>query len=228
MATRRLNYGSDYQLLRYLGYHRNTLNQQILKATSAGSAVEWLDYRFAKSKPTVSRQWQGLAFLSTHGVLHEAWQKFWPHGSGIQNWDAAGWIVGAGRPAPLLVEAKAHLAELKSSCKATDPHAERQIAASLDDVKRALGVPADRDWMQEYYQYCNRIAALYFLDKQGIDAHLVFIYFYGDPNPWVKPLKTIAAWDVALEEQAQHVGLPENHPLSERIHKLFLPATADH
>lgn len=39
----RLGYGSEFQLLRYLGHHRNYLNDAIRKEIGEG-AIEWLDY----------------------------------------------------------------------------------------------------------------------------------------------------------------------------------------
>jgi hypothetical protein len=41
-------YGSEWHLLRYPGYHRNTLNDGVLQATG-GSEVEWLDLEFSRS-----------------------------------------------------------------------------------------------------------------------------------------------------------------------------------
>ena len=38
-----LGYGSEYQLLRYLGHHRNYLNDEIRKVIGEGP-IMWLDY----------------------------------------------------------------------------------------------------------------------------------------------------------------------------------------
>lgn len=43
MAEMAIGYGSEYQLLRYLGHHRNFLNGEINKVIGSGG-IEWLDY----------------------------------------------------------------------------------------------------------------------------------------------------------------------------------------
>ncbi len=78
--------------------------------------------------------------------------------------------------------------------------------------------------LRSYYQFCNRLAVLYFLHQQGVGAHLLFLYFVGDKrdNRVICP-ETKAEWREALKEQDEHVGLPDNHLLSAYVHKLFLP-----
>ena len=44
MAEMALGYGSEYQLLRYLGHHRNFLDSKIKEATKSDSPIEWMDY----------------------------------------------------------------------------------------------------------------------------------------------------------------------------------------
>jgi len=85
----------------------------------------------------------------------------------------------------LLVEAKANIQELKSSCGAKEKGQRSEggrklIAHTLAAVKSTLGVAEDRDWLNGYYQYCNRIAVLEFLNRQKVPTRLMFIYFVGD------------------------------------------------
>ena len=56
MADIGYGYGSEWHLLRFLGYHRNALDSPILRATG-GQEIEWLD--FPQSGP--SRMVQVLA-----------------------------------------------------------------------------------------------------------------------------------------------------------------------
>jgi hypothetical protein len=53
---------------------------------------------------------------------------------------------------------------------------------------------------------------------------LVLIYFYGDkrPDTFIGP-PSPEAWQPVLEEQARQLGLEHEYPLSDRVHKLFLP-----
>jgi len=90
-------------------------------------------------------------------------------------------------------------------------------------VMEALNVPLDRDWLNGYYQFCNRIAALYFLTHHGVKAHLLFIYFEGDKmaHGGTCP-QTVLAWESSLAAQSNWVGLPVVNMLDNRIHKLCL------
>ncbi len=60
-------YGSEWHLLRYLGYHRALLSQKVGEALGAGS-VEWLDFPFAKDGAPLQddREFRGLEFLSPY------------------------------------------------------------------------------------------------------------------------------------------------------------------
>ncbi len=52
---------------------------------------------------------------------------------------------------------------------------------------------------------------------------LLVIYFCGDQDgPGRSCPATPAMWEEALSMQARHLGLPSQHPLSDRIHRLFL------
>ena len=80
-------------------------------------------------------------------------------------------------------------------------------------------------WLSCYYQFCNRVAVLHFLNQHGAPARLLFLYFTGDefPDGSVDCPTSEDGWRLALAKQAEHVGLPDGHALSSRIHKLFLP-----
>ena len=122
----------------------------------------------------------------------------------------------------LLVEAKANVEEIESSCKAKKD-GRAQIEAALAQTKEALGVRLEHDWLNRYYQFCNRVAALHFLNIHDVPAHLLFVYFVGDHIPGRTCPQDAQAWGPVLLAQEEHVGLPANHPLAHRIHKLFLP-----
>jgi hypothetical protein len=189
-------------------------------------SVKWLDFNFdPKKKPWYDTEWESLNFLPAESVVRVAWRECWPHGRGIQTWDAVARVSVAGQPEWLLVEAKAHVGELATTCKAGERGLER-IRAALRETKRALGVPDDRNWLTGCYQYCNRVAALQFLTKHDVPARLLFIYFLGDSLPGGVCATEEDGWRTALDRQAAQVGLPSGHPLTDRIHTLFLPVSA--
>lgn len=86
----------------------------------------------------------------------------------------------------------------------------------------------ERDWLNGHYQFCNRIAVLHFLIEHGHPARLLFLHFTGDRSG---PSRTCPAnadeWAEALAAQAAHVGLPEHHPLQDRVHILMLDVTGE-
>lgn len=214
-------YGSEWHLLRFLGRHRNRLNQEVL-ATSGADSVEWLDSPFGRGREDA--EWKGLDFLPDAEVRAQ-WSQFWPQTGNVQNWDAVGQIRAGGEASWLLVEAKAHESEMRSSCGAKG-EGRRKIQAALAATKSALGVTVDADWENGYYQYCNRLATLHFLTTHGVSAQLFFVHFVGDefPDGRVCPA-TVQDWEKAVAARDDHVALPEHHILQSRIWDLFLDVT---
>jgi hypothetical protein len=217
-------YGSEWHLLRYMGRHRRELDRRIL-AETGGEEIEWLDFRFDPSAPFGDRELRGVEFLPPEHRARIGWATFWPTRGNAQNWDAIGRLRRDGATEWLLVEAKGNLEELRSSCGAKAGEAGAVlIAQTFARTKRRLGVDPARDWLNGYYQYANRLAVLDFLNEENEPARLLFIYFTGDKNGERNCPPEAAGWREALAEQDRHLGLGDGHPLSQRVHKLFLPA----
>lgn len=213
-------YGSECHLLRFLGRHRRYLDREVLSLIG-GDRIEWLDFHFDPESKWKDAERVGLDFIAEQRV-QAAWAEFWPQTGRAQNWDAVGKVHDKGEESWLLVEAKANAEELESNCKAK-ANGRAQIEAALAQTKENLGVRPERDWLNGYYQLCNRIAVLHFLGVQHVAAHLLFVYFVGDSVPGRTCPQDIESWKPLLLAQEQHVALPADHPLAHRIHKLFLP-----
>ena len=160
-------------------------------------------------------EFRDAAFLQVigHQELREKLRAFWPK-SGPQ-WDG---LALCGEKV-ILVEAKAHIAEMQSNCMA-GPKSVAQIESALSAAAKYFGAADSSRWTRGYYQYANRLAHLYFLASNGVDAHLVFIYFTSaDMNGPV----SAAGWAPARKEAHNHLGLShlEEH---ERVHDLFVDA----
>src|SRR5271168_3761321 len=194
MAKMGNGYGSEYHLLRFLGRHRAYFNQQVCAAVET-TEVEWLDHQFDSGAPTKDHEWKSLDFIGADSAVVKEWQKWWPIGRGIHNWDAVGRIKAGDNWEWVLVEAKANLEEIRSSCGAVQ--GKDQIRKALDEVKVALGAAPDRNWLTGYYQFCNRVAALHFLNGHAQSAHLLFIYFVGDRISGRTCPKTDTGWEKA-------------------------------
>lgn len=140
--------------------------------------------------------------------------QFWPV-RGPQ-WDA----LGKSNETVFLIEAKANIPEMVSpSSKATNQSLEL-INKSFDEVKEYLNIRNEIDWSKTFYQYANRVAHLYFLiEKNKIDAHLIFIYFIKDKS--VNGTETIEEWKGAIKTMELYLGL-SHHKLKKYIHDIFI------
>lgn len=223
MADIGYGYGSEWHLLRYLGRHRKELDRAILNQTG-GAAVDWLDFEFGSKTRFGDREIRGIDFLPAGHPANKAWSRFWPTRGNAQNWDAVARLNKGGTSEWLLVEAKANLQEIKSTCGADpDKAGYGKIVIALEETKKALGIDASRDWMDGYYQYANRLAVLNFLASQGVSARLLFIYFTGDRNGPLDCPSDESGWAKAIEAQNRHLGIAKRNPILERVYQLFLP-----
>jgi len=221
-------YGSEWHLLRYLGYHRNYLSQKILNITG-GENISWLDFRFSKKYAYLNndREHVGIEFIKDRNVINK-WKQFWPQTGTLQNWDAVGKIIYEDHEEWLLVEAKAHLSEVKSGCGAKSQASKDLIKAALKKTASAFceQSPPIENWFSPYYQYANRLAVLYFLMKEcdpDIPARLLFLYFYGDHRDDAQCPQGEDDWCSIMSAIRNRLVLDRNDDLNKRIHHLFLP-----
>lgn len=224
-------YGSEWHLLRLMGRHRNYLNGMIISSIGWGSKIDWLDFCFTPGDLS-DQELKGLSFLSSQGIpgwerIEQQWRKFWPQTGNPPNWDAVGWLDNSANNSInrelLLVEAKAHLGEIRSVCKATSPVSIEKIRIAFEEVQKDLGISPLKDWLTPYYQYANRVATLWFLHKHGIKAHLINIYFVGDKNPKATCPIHQSQWVTPITQVINAIGIPNNHPIRDRIHHIFIP-----
>ncbi len=230
MAEMGHGYGSECHLLRFLGRHREWFNNSVCAKIGADT-VEWTDFHFDRNKRWMDGERKGLDFLLPNDPVLTDWVGFWPSRGNAPNWDAVGDATFQGRHEWLLVEAKAHIGELRSNCQAREDGLST-ITKALEHAKKALGVSTDRDWLRGYYQFANRLTILNFLRENGVAARLLFIYFVGDNFDRASAYKAEcpqdeAGWTAALSAEAQWLGLDRTHPLSNYVHKLFVPVVVD-
>ena len=156
-----------------------------------------------------------IKVLGLEGKLVVPLKDFWP--SNGPNWDA----LGLTNNGVILVEAKAHLNEIGSSCGAKRDSSIKKISSSLNEVKASLGIGNESNWMKDYYQYANRIAHLYYLRTLNmVDTHLVFLYFINDTA--MNGPKNISEWEVKIQEVECQLGLHKDYGLRKYIHNVFV------
>jgi hypothetical protein len=210
-----------------MGRHRQLFNQLVLESIGCEETIDWLDFGFAPNEVWQDAEIKGLGFLdpTEHKEVLDAWAEFWPQRGEAQNWDAVGVLTHRdGSKEWLLLEAKANLEEVKSDCGANPAKSGwAKISQAFDLTKDALGVSQDADWMTGYYQYANRLAILHFLNQmQSIPARLIMVYFVGDRGDARRTCPADeSGWQAALQQQEDHLGLPPDHALADRIHKVF-------
>jgi hypothetical protein len=157
-------------------------------------------------------------FLKEIGLeqLTEELNQFWPK-NGPQ-WDALGKTKDD--KGFILVEAKANVPEITSSCSAKDRKSLTIISERLAETQRWLKCRNPQiDWKYGFYQYANRLAHLYFLkEKAQKEAYLVFLYFVDDSTHIPTSLD---AWNSALKLQKQLMGL-SSRILSDKVIELFI------
>ena len=161
---------------------------------------------------------QAVGLSHLRSSLSILWPRFGP------SWDALATVAGEkGVHGVILLEAKSHFKELGNPAYACGAKGEslENIKASLAIVKHALGVSEDSDWLGKYYQYANRLAHLLWLNEEGVPTWMVFLYFIGDLEQ--RGPNTDVEWRHKLNEMRIELGLPEYHPLSDRIVNVFVP-----
>ncbi len=172
MAEMALGYGSEYQMLRYLGHHRMYLDSKIKEVTNSNSAIEWWDYPVELNRDSLDGEWQGINFLQKYpdyNRIYKEWQTFWPKRG--QSWDGIFQQDGV----IYVVEAKAHVKEMEQKCQASE-ESKKMIRKAFEQVTGNQSKA--KSWLEsKHYQLANRIAFVYFLNSMGIKAELCYLFF---------------------------------------------------
>lgn len=199
--------GSPLQLQLYVNLFPGELESAICASlpdlAARRPSFEWIS-PVAADRYRTYRQGGFLAALGLE-QLEPKLEAFWPERG--PRWDGLARLHFADGEPPgvLLVEAKSHVSELTGEpCEAVEA-SRRRIEQRLTGIASRFGileVPAC--WLEDCYQYINRLAHLFFLRDQGVDAWLVHLYFAGD---WDKPTSE-DAWRRAIETLRHRMGLP--------------------
>jgi hypothetical protein len=157
-------------------------------------------------------EYRDAAFLDRLGLAHlsPALKAFWPR-QGPQ-WDALARSESGG---VLLVEAKAHINEMRSPGTSASPASRARIEATLASVITAAGASPKASWCDVFYQLANRLAHLHFLRAQGVAAWLALVNFVGDKD--MKGPATCVEWEAAYRIALDVLGLEERSPLLRHV-----------
>ena len=175
MAEMAIGYGSEYQLLRYLGHHRRFLFQKIKDVIHTQEEIEWIDYPVDEKRLSMDGELKDVEcfkLLPCYKSICEAWEMFWPQSGNSHNWDG---IFKVGNTW-YFVEAKARLGEAFQNCRAIDTDSRKIIINAFEMTCGNKDLA--KKWIESNsYQLANRMAFLYFCKENGIDAKLCYISF---------------------------------------------------
>lgn len=163
-----LGYGSKYQLLRMLGWHRDDFNNKIKKALELENDIHWLDFQY---DGPCDKELLNLDFIPE---LNAEWKSYWACGSGGINWDAVG-VTDDGTY--ILVEAKAHLPEMKNSAAGGKKALENNATKISEFIKKYNINSSAEIWMSDFYQLANRLVITDFLKAKGYKVKLLYVLF---------------------------------------------------
>jgi len=204
-----LGYGSEFQLLRYLGHHRNYLNDEIRKVIGDGP-IEWLDYPVQLSRDSHDGELCGINCfkdLSNFKSIQNEWKHFWPQSGNAHNWD--GIFIQNG--IWYFVEAKANLEEANQMCSAKSAESIKTIIKAFEETCGDHNLAVN--WQEsDCYQLANRLAFVHFCNKKevGITAKLLYISFINgyEINP-LKNVTNIGAWKQQWDNEFANLRLSE-------------------
>lgn len=144
------------------------------------------------------------------GDLRADLAAFWPE-RGPQ-WDA---LARSDRGDILLVEAKAHVAEMLSPATQAGPACRVAISDALERVAADLAAEPKAAWTTSFYQLANRLAHLWLMRRAGKPAWLVLANFLGDTE--MNGPESAREWEAAYLVAFHIMGLPKRHALSRYI-----------
>ena len=207
MAEMKIGYGSEYQLLRYLGHHRNYFFDEIRKVIGDGE-IEWLDYPNDLNRDSRDGELKGIECfekLPNYKTIKDEWCRFWPQSGNAHNWD--GIFIHKG--VWYFVEAKANLEEANQKCSAESIKSIKTIISAFEET---CGNPqlAEVWQLSDCYQLANRLAFIHFCSMVGIKAKLLYISFINgyEINPR-KNVGSVEDWKKKWDEEYESLQLTE-------------------
>jgi hypothetical protein len=186
----------------------HVLDRDLLPMLKGARSIGWRSPLrqddFAEYRDTDFLKQVGLGELS--GALAQYWPQHGPQ------WDALG---VSNRGDVLLVEAKAHVAEICSPATQASRNSRMKIEAALATTAQAFGAKPRAAWTDVFYQLANRLAHLYFLRNCGVPAWLILVNFIGDAD--MKGPHTAAEWDAAYHVVYHIMGIDMSAALMKNV-----------
>jgi hypothetical protein len=206
-------------------------------ATIDADRDRWMPRGFAD--PAEAKLGEALSLLSSERC--EAITCWWlavREHANTPNWDIAATATIDGTKGLLLVEAKAHTAEIKADGKANKGRTEnhRRIGAACLEASTELNsiLPGWSLSLERNYQLCNRFAWAWKLASLGVPVVLVYLGFLRaqEMRDQGLPLADGDQWEHLVREHSKGVVPPKiwdepilvgGVPLHAKIHSMEMP-----
>lgn len=216
MAEMELGYGSEYQLMRFLGHHREELNKLIQNETGQHEDIRWLDYPYNNGRISGDGELKGIEcfnHLENYAEIKAAWENYWPQTGTPMNWDGVFSIDDTW----YFVEAKAHREECRQKCGASSEKSKATInkafTQTIDWLKTngcLKSTISPTQWIDSNcYQLANRLAFLCFCQQCGIKARLLYIGFVNGfrISRGKDEVQESDKWEEIYNEEFEELGL---------------------
>jgi hypothetical protein len=229
------DYGSQYQLRRWVNEEPDELTRRILGACQSlrewpPDKVEWLSPTPAHPAELRDEAWAAVG-LPSPSPQEADW---WPVGGPV--WDAVARVEGPDEQCGgVFIEAKGRRSELRGPGTRAQDERRDKIKTALFDVQASIGVgPPPADWLGRSFQPANRLAYLWFSRVKNDPAApvwLISMYFlaetYRDTVKAATGPATEAEWRPLIGALHQEMELPEPpHLLSPYWGEVFLECVA--
>lgn len=180
MAKIGYGYGSEFQLLRFMGRHRLLLEEIIKKSINVDGTIKWLDFEFKDLDNDFvgDKELAGVDFLNqlsfvTDETIKEINREIDNYEVrpmvSRQSWDALFTIDDT----LYIVEAKAHYDEMLT--KDYERASNEKILAFMKAMLPEINVT--EEWLKDYYQLANRLAFSALLSKHGVKTKTMCLFF---------------------------------------------------
>jgi hypothetical protein len=169
--------GSRYLLRKAVNSQPELLRTALRESGALGSreSVAWQSPLAddAHGKYREYKDGAAIRLLGLEKRIRAPLADFWPSRGPV--WDALGTASGE---RPILVEAKAHIAEAVSRISASSKSSIILIDKGLALARKRYTKKSHADWTSPFYQYANRLAYQFWLREQNrVQSSLVFLYF---------------------------------------------------
>ena len=210
MAEMGLGYGSEFQLMRFLGHHKKDLDTLIQNATGVYEQIQWLDYPYDRKRKSGDGELTGIDCfkeLKIYEDIREKWLRFWPQGGSSMNWDGIFILNNTW----YFVEAKANEKEAFQLCKAKSKDSRYQIDQAMEFAKKWLSVDNKINWRRtNCYQLANRLAFAAFCNEIcNIPVKLLYVGFINGYGK--KSVESVKDWETIWRREFETLGLSESN-----------------